>query len=114
MKSFASAHGIFKETDCINAATYLKQEDKENFLISEKAAALYELFLKELKEKGKDLEFIIQLQVMYEYPKACYYIAESAVKALGSEANQDIMPEVAAFIITQNLIRKISNTLRMK
>lgn len=101
MKSFASAHGIFKETDCINAATYLKQEDKENFLISEKAAALYELFLKELKEKGKDLEFINQLQVMYEYPKACYYIAESAVKAFGSEANQDIMPEVAAFIITQ-------------
>ncbi|MGV2453122.1 UNVERIFIED_CONTAM: DNA repair ATPase [Ralstonia mannitolilytica] len=101
MKSFASAHGIFKETDCINAATYLKQEDKENFLISEKAAALYELFLKELKEKGKDLEFINQLQVMYEYPKACYYIAGSAVKALGSEANQDIMPEVAAFIITQ-------------
>ncbi len=101
MKSFASAHGIFKETNCINAATYLKQEDKENFLISEKAAALYELFLKELKEKGKDLEFINQLQVMYEYPKACYYIAESAVKAFGSEANQDIMPEVAAFIITQ-------------
>ncbi|MGG1920439.1 DNA repair ATPase [Chryseobacterium sp. NRRL B-14798] len=101
MKSFASAHCIFKETDCINAATYLKQEDKENFLISEKAAALYELFLKELKEKGKDLEFINQLQVMYEYPKACYYIAGSAVKALGSEANQDIMPEVAAFIITQ-------------
>lgn len=118
MKSFASAHGIFKETDCINAATYLKQEDKENFLISEKAAALYELFLKELKEKGKDLEFISQLQVMYEYPKACYYIAESAVKALGSEANQDIMPEVAAFIITQKFdpknIRHIAYEVAIK
>ncbi|WNI35234.1 DNA repair ATPase [Chryseobacterium sp. SG20098] len=118
MKSFASAHGIFKETDCINAATYLKQEDKENFLISEKAAALYELFLKELKEKGKDLEFINQLKVMYEYPKACYYIAESAVNAFGSEVNRDIMPEVAAFIITQKFdpknIRHIAYEVAIK
>ncbi|MDR6461294.1 hypothetical protein J2786_004448 [Chryseobacterium vietnamense] len=118
MKSFASAHGIFKETDCINAATYLKQEDKENFLISEKAAALYELVLKELKEKGKDLEFISQLQAMCQYPQACYYIAESAVKAFDSEANQDIVQEVAAFIMTQKFdpknIRHIAYEVAIK
>lgn len=101
MKSFASAHGIFKETDCINAAIYLKKEDKESFLISEKAAALYEWFLKELKEKGKDLEFIAQLQAMYQYPSACYYIAESALEAFDSEADRNIIQEAAAFIITQ-------------
>lgn len=118
MKSFASAHGVFKETDCINAATYLKQEDKENFLVSEKAAALYELFLKELKEKGKDLEFISQLQAMYQYPQACYYIAESAVKAFDSEANEDLIQEVAAFIITQKFdpknIRHIAYEVAIK
>lgn len=101
MKSFASAHGIFKETDCINAAIYLKKEDKESFLISEKAAALYEWFLKELKEKGKDLEFIVQLQAMYQYPSACYYIVESALQALAPEADRNIIQEAAAFIITQ-------------
>lgn len=101
MKSFASAHGIFKETDCINAAIYLKKEDKESFLISEKAAALYEWFLKELKEKGKDLEFIAQLQAMYQYPSACYYIVESALKAFDPQADRNIIQEAAAFIITQ-------------
>lgn len=101
MKYFASAHGVFKETDCINAAIYLKKEDKENFLISEKAAALYEGFLKELKEKGKDLEFMTQLQAMYQYPSACYYIVESALQALDPEADRNIIREAAAFIITQ-------------
>ncbi|WP_079243626.1 DNA repair ATPase [Chryseobacterium indologenes] len=101
MKSFASAHGIFLETDYINAAIYLKKEDKESPLISEKAAALYELFMKELKEKGKDLEFITQIQVMYQYPSACYYIAESALQAFDPEADENIIQEAAAFIITQ-------------
>lgn len=101
MKSFASAHGIFKETDCINAAIYLKKEDKESFLISEKATALYEWFLKELKEKGKDMEFIAQLQAMYQYPSACYYIVESALQAFDPQADRNIIQEAAAFIITQ-------------
>lgn len=101
MKSFASAHGIFKETDCINAAIYLKKEDKESFLISEKAAALYEWFLNELKEKGKDLEFMTQLQAMYQYPSACYYIVESALQAFDPQADRNIIQEAAAFIITQ-------------
>ncbi|WP_114819571.1 DNA repair ATPase [Chryseobacterium sp. KLBC 52] len=101
MKSFASAHGVFLETDYINAAIYLKKEDKESFLISEKAAALYELFLKELKEKGKDLEFITQIQAIYQYPSACYYIAESALQAFDPEAGENIIQEAAAFIITQ-------------
>lgn len=118
MKSFASAHGVFKETDCINAAIYLKQEDKENFLISEKAAGLYELFMKELKEKGKDLEFISQLQAMYQYPQACYYIAESALKAFNSGAGQDIIQEAAVFIISQkfdpNNIKYISYEVTIK
>ncbi|AZA81317.1 AAA family ATPase [Chryseobacterium lactis] len=101
MKSFASGHGIFKETDCINAATYLKEEDKENFIISEKALALYELFLKELKEKGKDLEFITQIQAMYQYPSACYYIAESALQAFNPEAEKSTIEETVGFVITQ-------------
>lgn len=101
MKVFVSAHAFFTEVDCINAALYLKQENKENFLISEKAAVLYGLFLKELKEKGKDLEFITQLQAMYQFPSACYYIAESALQAFDAEAERNIIQETAAFIITQ-------------
>lgn len=101
MKSFASGQGIFQETECINAAIYLKKENKDNFLISEKAAVLYELFLKELKEKGKDLEFIAQLQAMYQYPSACYYIAESALQAFDPMADQHTIQEAAGCIITQ-------------
>ena len=118
MKSFASAHGVFKETDCINAAIYLKKEDKENFLISEKAATLYELFMKALKEKGKDLEFIAQLQAMYQYPSACYYIAESALQALDPEADENIVQEAAGFLITQKFdpknIRHIAYEVTLK
>ncbi|MGH1518475.1 DNA repair ATPase [Chryseobacterium sp. JK1] len=103
MKAFASMHTIFTETDCINAAMYLKQEDKNNFLISEKAAALHELFLKELKEKGKDLDFITQIQAIYSYPSACYHIVESALKAFDPKVEKEIIFEAAGFIITQNL-----------
>ncbi|WP_278351831.1 DNA repair ATPase [Chryseobacterium gleum] len=118
MKSFASANSIFKETDCINAAIYLKKEDKENFLISEKAATLYELFMKELKEKGKDLEFMAQLKAMYQYPSACYYIAEGALQAFDSDADQNTVQEAAGFLITQKFdpknIRHIAYEVAIK
>ncbi len=118
MNAFASTHTILKETDCINAALYLKQEDRENFIISEKAGALYELFLKELKEKGKDLEFMTQIQAMYQYPSACYYIAESALQAFDPQAGKDIVQETAGFIITQKLdpknIKHISYEVTIK
>jgi hypothetical protein len=118
MNAFASSHGIFADTDYISAAQYLKQEDKDNFLISEKAGALYELFLKELKEKGRDLEFIAQLQAMYQYPSACYYIVESALQAFDSEADQNIIRETTAFIITQKFdpknIKSISFEVAIK
>lgn len=118
MKTFASTHNILKETDCINAALYLKQEDKENFLISEKAGALYELFLKELKEKGKDLEFMAQIQAIYQYPSACYYIAESALQAFDPQAEKNIIQETAGFIITQKFdpknIKRISYEVTIK
>ena len=118
MKSFASANGIFTEIDYINAAVYLKQEDKENFLISEKAGALYGLFLKELKEKGKDLEFFAQIQAMYQYPSVCYYIAEGALKAFDPDAEKNIIDEVLGFIITQKFdpknIRCISYEVGIK
>lgn len=118
MSAFASVHNIFKETDCINAALYLKQEDRENFQISEKAGALYELFLKELKEKGKDLEFITQVQAMYRYPSACYYIVESALEAFDPQAEKNNIQETAGFIITQKFdpknIRHISYEVVIK
>jgi hypothetical protein len=118
MKSFTSAHGILIGTDCINAAVYLKQEDKENFLISEKGGALYSLFLKELKGKGKDLEFIDQLQAMYQYPSACYYMAEGALQAFDPSADKDTVCEVLAFLITQKLdpknIRRVSYEVTIK
>lgn len=118
MNAFASTHNILKETDCINAAFYLKQEDKENFLISEKGGALYELFMKELKEKGKDLEFITQVQAMYQHPSACYYIAEGALQAFDPQAEKDIVQETAGFIITQKFdpknIRRISYEVTIK
>lgn len=118
MKSFASVNGIFTETDYINAAIYLKQEDKENFLISEKAGALYGLFLKELKEKGKDLEFFTQIQAMYQYPSACYYIAEGALQAFDPNAEKEIIHEVLAFVITQKFdpknIRRITYEVTIK
>ncbi|QIY91797.1 DNA repair ATPase [Chryseobacterium gallinarum] len=98
--AFVSVNAIFEETDCINAAMYLKQENKEGFLVSEKTGILYESFIKELKAKGKDLEFITQIQAMYQYPSACYYIAESALRAFHPEMDPGALQEAAAFIIT--------------
>ena len=101
IRTFASEAKFLDNTDFSNAALYLKQENRENFLITEQAGALYELFLKELKEKGKDLEFIEQIKAMYVYPSACYYTAESALKAFDPAADENVIRETAAFLITQ-------------
>ncbi|PKF75174.1 DNA repair ATPase [Chryseobacterium sp. PMSZPI] len=101
MKAFASGNNIFEATNYINAAVYLIQENKEGFLISEKAGILYETFIKELKGRGKDLEFMAQMQAMYPYPSACYYIAESALQAFSPESAKEIITETVGFIITQ-------------
>lgn len=101
IRAFASANRIFEETDYYSAAFYLSNEDRENFLISEKAASLYENLMKELKEKGKDLELITQMKAMYEYPSACYHMAISALKAFDPEMDPDCIAEAAGFLITQ-------------
>lgn len=106
IKTFASSNSFFEGTDSFNTAVYLKQEDKENFLISEKAGSLYEVFLKELKEKGKDLEFISQIQAMYLYPSACYHTVESALKVFHKDIEEDIIKETAAFLVTQKFDAK--------
>ena len=38
---------------------------------------------------------------MYQYPSACYYIAEGALKAFDPDAEKNIIDEVLGFIITQ-------------
>lgn len=118
IKSFASINSIFKGTNYTNAAIYLKQEDKENFLISEKGGALYGLFLNELKEKGKDLEFFTQIQALYQHPSACYHIVEGALRAFNSDTEENIIHEVLSFVITQKFdpknIRCITYELKIK
>lgn len=101
IRAFASANRIFEETDYYSAAVYLSNEDRENFLTSEKAASLYENLMNELKEKGKDLELITQMKAMYEYPSACYHMAVSALKAFAPEMDTACITEAAGFLITQ-------------
>ncbi|UOU96869.1 ATP-binding protein [Chryseobacterium daecheongense] len=76
-------------------------ENRENFIISEKAGNLYELFLIELKNKGKDLEFMDQIKALYPYPSACCSIAENALYAFAPDIPMNIRQETVAFLVTQ-------------
>ncbi|UOE38781.1 DNA repair ATPase [Chryseobacterium oryzae] len=110
IKTFAQNHHLFVDVNFLNAAIYLKRENKSAFLVSEKAGSLYNTFLRNLKEKGKDLEFIDQLNVLKQYPAACFSIAESALNAflLSSESDfeDEIKKETAVFFVTQSFNEK--------
>ncbi|WP_326983949.1 DNA repair ATPase [Chryseobacterium sp. MYb264] len=103
---FAQSSNFFSETNFQNAANYLKKENREHFIVSEKAGNLYEAFFSDLKEKGKDLEFTDQIEALYQHPSACYFIAESALQAFifSKElmVDDNIKQETAAFLVTQN------------
>lgn len=106
IKTFAEQYQFFTNVDFSNAAEYLKTENRQHFIISEKAAALYQSFFKDLKEQGKDIEFTDQLKMLHLYPSACFSMAESALKAFvgHTELNIEngIINEVSAFLISQN------------
>ncbi|WP_312078276.1 DNA repair ATPase [Chryseobacterium sp.] len=110
IKIFAELHQIFTHVNVGNAAEYLKKEDKSNFIISEKAAKLYQSFLSDLKEKGKDLEFTDQLKMLHLYPSACFSMAESALEAFVNHSQlqleKGIVNEVAVFLVSQNFNEK--------
>ena len=110
IKTFAQNHHLFVDVNFFNAAIYLKRENKSAFLVSEKAGSLYNTFLRNLKEKGKDLEFIDQLNVLKQYPAACFSIAESALNAFLSGSQSDfedeIKKETAVFFVTQSFNEK--------
>jgi hypothetical protein len=110
IRLFAQNNHLFAEVNGLNSAIYLKRENKSAFLVSEKAGLLYESFLKDLKEKGKDLEFIDQQNALKQYPAACFSIAESALSAFlfnsESYVEDDIKKEAAVFFITQSFDAK--------
>ena len=110
IKLFAQSNQFFAEVNYLNVAIYLKRENKSVFLVSEKAGILYESFLKDLKEKGKDLEFIDQLNALKKYPAACFSIVESALNAFlfnsESKFEDDIKKEAAVFFVTQDFDAK--------
>ena len=110
IKSFAENHHLFAEVDELNAAMYLKKENKAAFLVSEKAGLLYGSFLNNIKEKGKDLDFINHLTALKNHPAACFSIAESALSAFLSQSElhfeDEIKKETAVFFVTQNFDAK--------
>lgn len=110
IKTFAEQYQFFTDADFSNAAEYLKTEDRKNFIVSEKAATLYQTFLKDLKEKGKDIELTDQLNMLHLYPSACFSMAESALEAFvghsGLNTENGIINEVATFLISQNFEEK--------
>lgn len=98
-------HG-FDYVSSYKTAVYLKEENRNAFLISNIAATHYQNFLKYLKEKGKDITFTNQIKDLYAYPSACYDIIENAVKTylLQEEITLEdaYIAEVSAFLLTQN------------
>ncbi len=110
IKAFAEQYQFFTDADFSNTAEYLKTEDRLHFIISEKASALYQTFLKDLKEKGKEMELIDQLKMLHLYPSACFSMAESALEAFvgytGLPIEKGIINEVAVFLISQNFEEK--------
>ncbi len=110
IKAFAELHQFFNDVDFLHAAEYLKTENKSHFIASEKAALLYQSFLKDLKEKAKDLEFTDQLNTLHLYPSACFSMAESALDAFVNHSKliieRGIINEVAVFLISQNFDEK--------
>ncbi|WP_312399835.1 DNA repair ATPase [Chryseobacterium sp.] len=107
---FAQNSNFFNKTNFENAAIYLKNEDREHFMLSEKAGNLYEAFISDLKEKRKDLEFTDQIEALYLHPSACYFIAESALQAFifskELTVDENIKQETATFLVTQNFNEK--------
>ncbi len=107
---FAQNSNFFNKTNFENAAIYLKKENREHFIVSEKAGNLYEAFFSDLKEKGKDLEFTDQIEALYLHPSACYFIAESALQAFifskELTVDENIKQETATFLVTQNFNEK--------
>ncbi|MEN4761244.1 DNA repair ATPase [Chryseobacterium sp. C39-AII1] len=107
---FAQNSNFFSKTNFENAAIYLKKENREHFIISEKAGNLYEAFFSDLKEKRKDLEFTDQIEALYLHPSACYFIAESALQAFifskELTVDENIKQETATFLVTQNFNEK--------
>ncbi len=107
---FAQNSNFFNKTNFENAAIYLKKENREHFIVSEKAGNLYEAFFSDLKEKGKDLEFTNQIEALYLHPSACYFIAESALQAFifikELTVDDNIKQETATFLVTQNFNEK--------
>jgi len=110
IQNFAEKGNFFTKVHFENAAVYLKKENKENFIISEKAGNLYEAFFADLKEKGKDLEFTDQIEALYLHPSACYFIAESALQAFifskQISIDENIKQETAVFLVTQHFNAK--------
>lgn len=115
IKSFVQDNHFFSEADCSNAAVYLRKENKSGFVVSEKAALLYGSFVKNLKEKGKDLEFVDQINALKDHPTACFSVVESALNAFlfHSELNFEdgIKKEAAVFFVTQQF--NAENTLHV-
>ncbi|GEN75318.1 DNA repair ATPase [Chryseobacterium hagamense] len=103
--SFVQGTHLFTGVNTLNAADYLRKENKQAFLVSEEAGSLYGLFMKDLAEKGKDLEFTDRLNALKAYPQACFFIAESALTAFlqhsGKQDDHDIKKETAVFLVTQ-------------
>ncbi|WP_419868655.1 DNA repair ATPase [Chryseobacterium sp. CT-SW4] len=102
IKDFALRNNILTGVDFYNAAVYLKRENKNEGMISEKAASLYESFTGHLKDQGKELEFADQLMALYQFPSASYSIAGSALQAFAGDeqAGEDFREEVVALLIT--------------
>ncbi|WP_294217924.1 DNA repair ATPase [uncultured Chryseobacterium sp.] len=110
LRSFVHHTQLFTGVNELNAAVYLRKENKMAFLVSEKAGSLYAMFLKDLKEIGKDLEFTDQLNGLKQYPAACFSIAESALNAFlqntETEFGDDVKKEAAVLLVTQDFDAK--------
>ncbi len=108
LRTFAHDFGSeFDKVSVRQAAVYLKLENRSVFQISSAGAILFEKFLNHLKNKGKDIQFMVQLESLYPHPAACYFMAENALNTYvafdQNETSPHIIKEVAAFLVTKNL-----------
>lgn len=110
IKAFNDIFEGFDTTSAYFAAVYLKKEDRKHFVISQEAAQHYQNFLKNLKEKGKDLSFKQQIVELHPYPSACFDIVQNAFKTYLIEykfsLSKAIIDEVTAFLITNQFDKK--------
>ncbi|MCB9202523.1 MAG: DNA repair ATPase [Flavobacteriales bacterium] len=96
----------FKNTNLNNSVSYLIKENRNEFTISKTASDFYLSFLKYLKNKTKDIDFLNKIENLKNHVEECFSIIYSSLKSYAEIENYSIeesyLVEVAVLYLLNN------------